>query len=60
VHGGDIWTLRERDQKYLGRFYTWCWRMMEKVSWTDRERNEEILQSQGEEEYPKYNISKEN
>jgi hypothetical protein len=27
---------------------------MEKISWTDRVRNEEVLQSQGGEEYPKY------
>jgi hypothetical protein len=22
---------------------TWCWRRMEKISWTDRVRNEEVL-----------------
>jgi hypothetical protein len=24
-------------------FYTWCWRKMEKISWTDRVRNVEVL-----------------
>jgi hypothetical protein len=24
-------------------FEMWCWRRMEKISWTDRERNEEVL-----------------
>jgi hypothetical protein len=31
------------DQKYLERFEMWCWRRMEKISWTDRVRNEEVL-----------------
>jgi hypothetical protein len=22
----------------------WCWRMMEKISWNDRVRNEEVIQ----------------
>jgi hypothetical protein len=36
-------TLQEVDQKYLGNFEMWCWRRMEKISWTDRVRNEEVL-----------------
>jgi hypothetical protein len=32
------------DQKYLESFEMWCWRRMEKISWTDRVRNEEVLQ----------------
>jgi hypothetical protein len=24
-------------------FEMWCWRRMEKISWTDRVRNEEVL-----------------
>jgi len=31
------------DQKYLQSFEMWCWRRMEKISWTDRVRNEEVL-----------------
>ena len=26
--------------KYLDNFEMWCWRRMEKISWTDRVRNE--------------------
>jgi hypothetical protein len=37
------------DQKYLGTFEMWCWRRMEKISWTDRVRNEEVL-DRGKEE----------
>jgi len=29
------WTLRAADQKYLESFEMWCWRRMEKISWTD-------------------------
>ena len=43
-------TLRTVDQKYLESFEIWCWRMMEKISWTDR-----ITQRQREGEYPTYN-----
>jgi hypothetical protein len=27
-----------------GRSEMWCWRRMEKISWADRVRNEELLQ----------------
>jgi hypothetical protein len=41
------------DQKYLESLEMWCWRRMEKISWTDRVRNEgSITQSQRGEEYP--------
>jgi hypothetical protein len=36
-------ALRKVDQKYLESFEMWCWRRMEKISWTDRVRNEEVL-----------------
>jgi hypothetical protein len=31
------------DQNYLESFEMWCWRRMEKISWTDRVRNEVVL-----------------
>jgi hypothetical protein len=58
LYGAEMWKLRKVDQKYLASFEMWCWRRMEKISWTDRVRNEEILQSQGGEEYPTYNKKK--
>jgi hypothetical protein len=36
----ETWTLRKTDQKYLVSFKMWCWRRIEKISWTDRVRNE--------------------
>jgi hypothetical protein len=41
--GIETWTLRKVDQKYLESFKMWCWRRMEKIIWTDRVRNEEVL-----------------
>jgi len=35
--------IRAADQKYLASFEMWCWRRMEKISWTDHVRNEEVL-----------------
>jgi hypothetical protein len=43
LYGAERWTLQKVDQIYLGSFDMWCWRRMEKVKWTDRVRNEEVL-----------------
>jgi hypothetical protein len=42
-YGAETWTLRKVDRKYVESFETRCWRRMEKISWTDRVRNEEVL-----------------
>ena len=38
-----IYSVRAVDQKQLESFEMWCWRRMEKISWTDHVRNEEML-----------------
>jgi hypothetical protein len=43
LSGAKTWTLRNVDEKYLGRFEKWCWRRREKIGWTDSVRNEEVL-----------------
>jgi hypothetical protein len=43
VYGAEIWILRKLDQKYLESFEIWCWRRMEKISWTDRVNSEAVL-----------------
>jgi hypothetical protein len=43
LYGAETWTLRKVDQKYLESSEMWCWGRMEKISWTDRVRNEEVL-----------------
>jgi hypothetical protein len=37
------WTLRAVDQKYLESFELWCSRRVDKISWTDHVRNEDVL-----------------
>jgi hypothetical protein len=40
LYGADTWTLLAVEQKHLESFEMWCWRRMEKISWTDYVRNE--------------------
>ena len=42
-YGAETWTLRAADQKYLESFEMWYWRRIEKISWTDHVRSEEVL-----------------
>ena len=41
--GAETWTLRSVDQKHVECFEMWCCRRMEKISWTDHVRNEEVF-----------------
>ena len=43
LYDAETWTLRAVDQKRQESFEMWCWRRMEKISWTDHVRNEELL-----------------
>jgi len=43
LYGAEIWTLRAVERKHLESFEMWCWRRMEKISWTDLVINEEVL-----------------
>jgi hypothetical protein len=60
LYGVETWTLRKVGQKYVKSSEMWCWRRMEKISWTDHVINEEvcITHSQRGEEYPTYNKKK--
>jgi hypothetical protein len=42
-YGGETWTFRAVDQKHLESYEMWCWGWMEKISWTEPVRNEEVL-----------------
>jgi len=35
LYGAETGTLGKVEWKYLERFEMWCWRRMEKISWTD-------------------------
>jgi len=43
LYGAETGKLRAVDQKKLQSFEMWCWRRMQKISWTDHVRNEEVL-----------------
>ena len=43
LYGAETWTLRAVDRKHQESFEMWCWRRMEKISWTDHVRNKELL-----------------
>ena len=43
LYGAASWILRKVDHKFLEKFKIQCWRRTEKISWTDRVGNEEIL-----------------
>jgi hypothetical protein len=43
LYGAETWTLRVMDQKHVESFEMWCWRKMEKISWSDHVRNEDVL-----------------
>jgi hypothetical protein len=43
LYGAETWTLRGVDQEHLESFEKWCWRRMEKISWTDYVRNKDVM-----------------
>ena len=43
MYDAETWTVRTVDKKHLESSEMWCWRRMEKISWTDYVRNEEML-----------------
>jgi hypothetical protein len=60
LYGAETWTLRKIDQKYLESYEMWCWRRIQKISWTDRVRNEEVLHRVKEERKILHTIKRRN
>ena len=48
LYASETWTLRKEEYRKLDALEMWLWRRMEKVSWTQRKTNEEILRIVGE------------
>jgi hypothetical protein len=42
-YDAEKWTLGKVDQKHLESAEMWYCRRMEKISWTDHVRNEEVI-----------------
>ncbi|KAJ4438008.1 hypothetical protein ANN_13947 [Periplaneta americana] len=49
LYGTETWTLRQNEEKRIEAFEMWIWRRMERVKWTDRVKNEAVLERVGEE-----------
>jgi len=58
LYGTETWTPQAVNQKHLESFEMWCWRRMEKISWTDHVRNEEELLRDKEQRNILHEISK--
>jgi hypothetical protein len=43
--GAETVGLPKVEQNYVGSFEMWCWRRMDKISWTDGVSNEEALRT---------------
>ena len=49
LYGCETWTLRKDEIRRLEAMEMWLWRRMEKISYTERVTNEEVLKRVGEE-----------
>jgi len=50
LYGCETWTLKQVDISRLEAAEMWMWRKMEKIKWTDKIRNEEVLRRVEEKE----------
>jgi hypothetical protein len=48
LYAAETWTLRKEEIRRLNALEMWLWRRMEKISWTEKKSNEEVLQMVGE------------
>jgi len=56
LYGSETWALRKLERKYLESFEMWCWRRMEKIKWSEKITNEQVLDRIGEKRTPINNI----
>ena len=49
LYGCETWTLTKEKTLRVNAFEMWLWRRMEKIKWTDKISNEEVLRRVGEE-----------
>jgi hypothetical protein len=52
LYGSDTRTLRKLKRKYLESFEMWCWKRMEKIKWSEKVTNEQVLKRIGEKRAP--------
>jgi len=44
LYASETWSMTEADRNRLEAMEMWIWRRMDKISWVDKIRNEEVLQ----------------
>jgi len=49
MYAAETWTLREVDRKKIETFEMWIWRRMEKIGWSDKITNVDVLKRVNEE-----------
>ena len=47
-YGSETWIQRKLERKYLESFEMWCWRRMEKIKWSEKVTNEQVIDRIGE------------
>ena len=48
LYSAETWSLRKEDIKRIEALEMWIWRRMERISWTEKITNEEVLRRVGE------------
>jgi hypothetical protein len=49
MYACETWTLRKEEVDRLNALEMWIWRKMERVSWSEKKTNEQVLREVGEE-----------
>ena len=44
LYGCETWIIAKEERRRIEAFEMWCYRRMEKIRWTDRMTNEEVLE----------------
>ena len=48
TYGAETWTLNKKEESQLEAFEMWCYRRMERISWTEHKTNDAVLIQVGE------------
>ena len=48
LYGSETWSLKADEKRRIDAFEMWVWRRIEKISWMDHVKNEEVLKRAGE------------
>ena len=48
LYASETWTLRKEEMRRINALEIWFWRRMEKISWTEKRTDEEVLKPLGE------------